>query len=126
MGQTKVLGGLIEGAGTAWQEAIKNSNFTASVGEGYFIDTSSSQVTVTLPSNPSSGDVVELVDYGGSSATNKILITSSNNIEGASHDKALEVNFSSTRLVYSDATKGWVTSSTSLISSALPPLTVDF
>ena len=49
MGQTKVLGGLIEGAGTAWQEGLKTTNFTAIAGDGYFVNTTSTEITVTLP-----------------------------------------------------------------------------
>ena len=112
--------------GTNWQSQIQTSNFTALVGKGYFVNTTSAIITVTLPSNPSVGDTIELVDYAGTAGTNQITITSSNNIEGSSDDKALKVNFASTRLVYSDSTKGWVTSSTSFIESAIPGLSVDY
>ena len=127
MAQTKIKKELIDASfGTEWQSAVKTSNFTAEASKGYFINTTSAVVTVTLPSNPSVGDTIELVDYAGTAGTNQIAITSSNNIEGSSDDKALKVNFASTRLVYSDSTKGWVTSSTSLLQSAVPALTVDY
>ena len=126
MAQTKVLGGLIEGAGTAWQDGLKTTNFNASSGEGYFVDTTSAVVVVTLPENPSIGDVVELADAGGNAGSNSIEITSTNNIEGSSDDKALTQNGESTRLVYSGATKGWVSTSTVKVSTAAPPLNVDY
>ena len=127
MAQTKIKKELIDASfGTEWQSAVKTSNFTAEASKGYFINTTSAGVTVTLPANPSVGDIVELIDYAGTSATNNIIITSSNNIEGSSNDKALKTNFASTRLVYSGATKGWVTSSTSLLGEAIPDLTVDY
>jgi len=49
-------------AGTSWQ-AVKTSDFTAVAGEGYFVDTTSGAITVTLPSSPSAGDYVVLKDY---------------------------------------------------------------
>ena len=127
MAQTKIKKELIDASfGTEWQSAVKTSNFTAEASKGYFINTTSAEITVTLSSNPSVGDTIELVDYAGTSGTNQITITSSNNIEGSSDDKALKVNFASTRLVYSDSTKGWVTSSTSLLQNSIAPLTVDY
>ena len=40
-----------------WQTTIKTGDFTAANGEGYFIDTTSGAITMTLPSSPS-GKVV--------------------------------------------------------------------
>src|SRR6056300_266988 len=42
-------------AGTSWQTE-KTSSFTAVAGEGYFVNTTSGAVTVTLPASPSLGD----------------------------------------------------------------------
>ena len=64
MAQTKVKSELIEGGlGTDWQSAIKTSNFTAEAGKGYFVNTTSGVVTITLPSSPSVGDEVSIIDY---------------------------------------------------------------
>src|SRR6056300_1019852 len=41
-------------AGTDWQ-SVKTASFTAVAGEGYFVDTTSTAITVTLPSSPSIG-----------------------------------------------------------------------
>ena len=41
-----------------WQTTIKTGDFTAVSGEGYFINTSSGAITMTLPSSPSAGDIV--------------------------------------------------------------------
>jgi len=46
-----------------WQTAIKTANFTATNGEGYFVDTSSGAVTVTLPASPTVGNIVAISDY---------------------------------------------------------------
>ena len=55
-----------------WQTTIKTADFTAANGEGYFIDTTSSEVTMTLPSSPSVGDIVAIKDYANTFDTNKI------------------------------------------------------
>ena len=56
--------------GTDWQSAVKTSNFTAVAGEGYWINTSSGAVTMTLPSSASVGDEIEFVDFARSWNTN--------------------------------------------------------
>ena len=122
---TITVGNAVTGA-TDWQSTIQTSNFTAAAGKGYFINTTSGIVTVTLPSNPSLGDTIELLDYSGTSGTNKIVITSSNNIEGSSDDKAIKTNNNSVILIYSDATKGWVPSKPGSLESAADPLVVDY
>ena len=113
-------------AGTDWQSTIQTSNFTAIAGKGYFVNTTSNTVTVTLPSSPSTGDLIELIDFAGTASSNKILIASSNNIEGASGDKAIRNNFGSVAIVYSGATKGWLSSSADTLQSPTPDLVVDY
>ena len=111
MAQTKVKSELIEGGlGTDWQSAIKTSNFTAEAGKGYFVNTTSGAVTITLPSSPSVGDEVSIIDYAGTFANNNVTLTSSNNIQAVSANFLLKNNRQGTSLVYADATQGWVVS----------------
>ena len=49
---------------------VKKTNFTAVAGNAYLVNTTSSAVTVTLPANPNIGQVVQIVDYAGTFATN--------------------------------------------------------
>ena len=100
--------------GTAWQSSIKTSNFTATAGEGYWVDTSSNTVTITLPSSASVGDTIELVDYARNWGTNKIIIDSNGlNYQGDPDTYVVEYNTSGQglRIVYSGATKGWIPTS---------------
>ena len=115
------------GGGTDWQSAIKAASFTATAGEGYFVNSASAAITVTLPASPSSGDEVRLVDYGANAATNNITITTTDKIEGGTNDKVLDTNSDSVTLVYSDATKGWLAGNDGIgLTSATLPLTVDY
>ena len=97
-----------QNAGIDWQSAIKTANFTADSGKGYFVNTTSGGVTVTLPSSPSSGDEVSIVDYAGTADTNAITLTSSNNIKGLSENHKITRERAGVSLVYSDATQGWL------------------
>ena len=94
--------------GTDWQATPKTADFTAVAGEGYFVDTTSTAITVTLPSSPSSGDEVNLVDYAGTADTNNITITSSDNINGASDDVLINYERGGVSMVYVNATQGWI------------------
>ena len=55
-----------------WCTTAKTSPFTAVNGKGYFINTSSGTVTVTLPSSPSAGDILAFQDLNRTFQTNKV------------------------------------------------------
>jgi hypothetical protein len=96
-------------AGTVdWCTTAKTSPLTGESGKGYFIDTSSGAVTVTLPASPSAGDIVSVSDYAKSANTNNITIgRNSSKIDGETVDLVLDTKGIATTLVYVDATKGW-------------------
>lgn len=112
------------------QSSVKTANFTAVANEGYLVNTTSSAITVTLPSSPSLGDEVLIIDYGGTFGTNNVTLVSSDNIQGLSNDRAIKKDNNSIKLIYSDATKGWLVDSaseTTSIGSTLPStFTVDY
>jgi hypothetical protein len=132
MALTKLITDLIDGSlGTDWQATPKTANFTAVAGEGYFVDTTSTAITVTLPSSPSAGDEVNLVDYAGTADTNNITITSSDNIKGSSDDVLINYERGGVSMVYVDATQGWIAynaanETATALPLVLPPLTVDY
>lgn len=95
--------------GTSWQSTPKTSDFTAVSGEGYFVDTTSSAVTVTLPSSPSVGDSISIVDQGGAAGSNAIVLASANKIQNSTDNKELVISNISINVVYSGAAKGWLT-----------------
>ena len=91
-----------------WCTTAKTSPFTATSGKGFFINTTSGGVTVTLPSSPSAGDIVSVSDYAKTAACNAITIgRNSSKIDGLCNDLLLETNGLATTLVYVDGTKGW-------------------
>jgi hypothetical protein len=94
--------------GTSWQ-AVKTTAFTAVAGEGYFINTTSGAITMTLPASPTLGDEVSFVDYAGTFDTNNLTIgRNSENIQGSAADLTVSVERAANTLVYTDGTQGWL------------------
>ena len=97
-----------------WETTKKTASFTAANGEGYFVDSSSSAITVTLPASPSAGNIVSVSDYNGSAETNAITIArNSSNINGDASDYTITKADSAVTFVYVDATVGWTSVQTS-------------
>ena len=92
-----------------WQTTIKTGDFTAASGEGYFVDTSSGAVTVTLPSSPSAGAIVAVKDYANTADTNAITIArNGSNIDGTADNPTVANEGGAITLVFADSTKGWL------------------
>ena len=94
-----------------WQTgSIKTGDFTAVSGEGYFVNTTSGQITLTLPSSPSAGAIVSFKDYAYTFADNNLLVApNGSNIGGAgSNNVTYSTNGDSKTFVYVDGTKGWL------------------
>ena len=107
-----------------WQTgSIKTTTFTATSGEGYFVDTSSGAVTANLPAGVA-GAIVAFADYTRSFATNKLTITpnGSNKIGGFAQSAELTVNGQSATFVFVDATEGWINvQETQTSQTGVPP-----
>jgi len=103
------LGGSVDiSGGTSWQ-AVKTSGFTAVAGEGYFLNTTSAAITVTLPASPTQGDEVTIIDYAGTADINNITVgRNSEKIQGSAADLTVSVERAGFTLVYADSTQGWL------------------
>jgi hypothetical protein len=95
--------------GTSWQAVITADPANAVAGNGYFCDTSGGAFTVTLPTSPTLGDEVTLVDYAGTFDTNNLTVgRNGENIQGSAADLTVSVERAGLTLVYSGATYGWL------------------
>lgn len=91
-----------------WCTTAKTSPFTAVSGDGFFVNTSSGAVTVTLPASPSAGDIVSIADYTNTFQTNNVTIgRNGSKIGGVCADAILTTEGQSVTLVYVDGTEGW-------------------
>ena len=94
--------------GTSWQ-AVKTSDFTAAAGEGYFINTTSGAITMTLPAG-SIGNEIVFIDYAGTFDSYTLTITAdgSEKIAGSTADLTVSTERAGNTLVYTDSTQGWL------------------
>jgi len=107
-GQSVSLGSSASLVSIQWQ-AVKTSDFSATAGQGYFCDTTSNTITVTLPASPTSGDTIALVDYARTFATYNLTVgRNGNKIQGVASNSVISTSGASLYIVYMDATNGWV------------------
>ena len=91
-----------------WCTTAKTSPFTSVSGKGYFVNTTSGAVTVTLPASPSGGDIVSIADYTNTFQTNKVtLARNGSKIGGVCANASLSTEGQSATFVYVDGTEGW-------------------
>jgi hypothetical protein len=86
------------------------NNYTALEDDIIFVNTASTAITVTLPSSPSSGGKIKVLDVASNSQNNNITILGNTyNINSAS---AYVINTpdSSVDLIYINSNKGWIVS----------------
>ena len=96
-------GGIVD-----WQ-AVITSNTTMVAGRGYFVNTTSGALTMTLPSSATRGDEVWIVDYAATFDTNNLTVArNSHKIQGATSDLTVATERAGFTLVYVDATQGWL------------------
>jgi hypothetical protein len=109
----------------SWNTTVKTSDFTATSGSGFFINTAGGAVTVTLPASPSAGNVVAVSDYNGSAGTNTITIArNGSNINGDASNLEISKANSAIQLVYVDSTTGWQNVTTASPSDVTNPFIV--
>ena len=108
-------------SGISWQ-AVQTTGFTAVAGKGYPVNTTANTVAVALPAG-SVGDEVAIVDYAGTTPTYNISVVpnGSDKIKGMAGTFFIKTARVGVRLLYVDATQGWITDLSSTGSALAPP-----
>jgi len=103
----------------SWNTTVKTGDFTAVAGEGYFVNTTSGEIDVTLPAG-TAGAVVAVKDYAKTWDTNNCVIISngSEKIGGSTNNAILSTEGLAVTLVYVDSTQGWLVTDDGLQSQA--------
>ena len=92
-----------------WCTTAKTAPLTVVSGNGYFINTTSGGITVTLPSSPSAGDIVAFSDYASTFACSPLTICrNSSKINGGCFNGSVSTEGAAVTLVYVDGTEGWI------------------
>ena len=92
-----------------WNTSTQSTNFTASAGNQYFIDTSTAAVTLTLPSSAVIGDEIRVLDATGTFDTNNLTIgRNSHKIQRDASDLTVTTEGAAFALVYHNSTNGWL------------------
>ena len=100
-----------DAGGTSWQ-AVKvtgDSPVSGVAGAGYFMNTTSGAITLTLPGSPTIGDEIAVVDYAGTFDTNNLTVArNGKNIQGSAADLTVATERAGFTLVFTDNTQGWL------------------
>jgi hypothetical protein len=92
----------------SWDTTAKTTDFTAVSGKGYFVNTTSTTITATLPASPLAGDTITFSDYTGTFQINNLTIDrNGSNIRGSASNFTLNKENQTITLVYVDGTEGW-------------------
>jgi hypothetical protein len=82
---------------------------TATSGKGFFLNTTSGSITITLPSSPSFGDIVAIKDYANTFDCNSVTVNrNGSKLSGACANGLLATEGQSVTLVFTDSTRGWL------------------
>ena len=103
----------------SWVTTVKTGDFTAVAGEGYFVNTTSGAVNVTLPAG-TAGAVVAIKDYANTFDTNAVTLVrnGSDKIGGSAVNATLTTEGIAVTLVFIDSTQGWLVTDSGLQSEA--------
>ena len=111
-----------------WETAIEpqtGTSFDAAAGKGYFVNTTSGEITVNLPAG-SAGDEIHFTDYASNFDQSAIRFDANGTqkILNSTDDKKCTVKDAIVRLVYQDDTKGWTGENLGNITTQLQVLLV--
>ena len=105
--EAQVLVGQVIPPGTSDWNLITGDT-TAEAGQKIFLDSSAGAFTVTLPSSPDDGEIIDFVDVGNTLDTNPVSLNrNGKRIMGLEDNLTLDTNLISLQMLYSNTELGW-------------------
>jgi hypothetical protein len=84
------------------------TSIVADSNKAYWIDTSVAPITLTLPANPSMGDILRIFDVENTFDTNNLTIDRNGKpIMGANDNLTVNIEGSAFEIIFYNDTKGW-------------------
>ena len=115
--------------GVVWTSNIVTSALTVSANVGYFVNTSTAAITVTLPASASNGDQIIFTDYNRKWGTNALTLNQNSlKFQGyTSPNPVYNTDGQTIQLVYADSTQGWIPISDDDVTNETPQsYSIDF
>jgi len=85
-----------------------SASYDSIAGDKLLCDTTSGSFTVKLPSGPSNGQVVHVVDYSGSFESNNLIIDrNGSTIDSQSENVTIDINYKSVAFIYNTSLTTW-------------------
>jgi len=106
---TKGTGGSSGTGSTGYTYEEATANTALAIGKRYIVDSSSANLTLTLPSTATLGDEIGVIDGTGTASSHTITIArNGSNIQGAASDMTVSTDRAAFVLVYYNSTQGWL------------------
>jgi hypothetical protein len=106
---TAGAGGGGGGGGVSWTYSAVSANTTMAASYKYIVDTSSANITMTLPSSGTLGDEITIIDGTGNASTNAITVArNGGKIQGSASDMTVTTDRAAFTLAYYNSTQGWL------------------
>jgi len=93
--------------GVSYVDVVANYSLVA--GTKYIVNTSSANLTLTLPSSGTLGEEISIIDGTGNASTHAITVArNGGNIQGLASDMTVSTDRAAFTLVYYNSTQGWI------------------
>jgi hypothetical protein len=97
------------GGGVSWTYSAVSANTTMVASYKYIVDTSSANITMTLPSSGTLGDEITIIDGTGNASTRAITVArNGGKIQGSASDMTVTTDRAAFTLAYYNSTQGWL------------------
>jgi len=100
------------GGGVSWTYSAVSANTTMAASYKYIVDTSSANLTMTLPSSGTLGDEITIIDGTGNASTHAITVArNGGKIQGSASDMTVTTDRAAFTLAYYNSAQGWLLTS---------------